>query len=158
MDLEQLVDQLNTLLVHSTRKKDFVTFFAAQINTTTHIVRYVNAGHPPPLIYSGGTFRSLDQRTIPLGLFPVLPDCTIQSEQFTPGDILVSYTDGLFERMNPQGEQFGEDRLRKYILANSYRSADEFTHHLMKEVKEFGQGRDLDDDVTIAVVKNTAAV
>lgn len=158
MDLEQLVDQLNTLLVHSTRKKDFVTFFAAQINTTTHIVRYVNAGHPPPLIYSGEAFRSLDQRTIPLGLFPVLPECTIQSEQFTPGDILVSYTDGLFERMNPQGEQFGEDRLRKFILANSFRSADEFTHHLMKEVKEFGQGRDLDDDVTIAVVKNTAAV
>jgi serine phosphatase RsbU (regulator of sigma subunit) len=158
LDLERLVGQLNALLVRSTRKKDFVTFFAARINASSHIVRYVNAGHPPPLIFSGGVFRSLDQRTIPLGLLPVLPDLTIVSEQFAPGDIFICYTDGLFERMNPDSEQFGEDRVRKYILANSIRNAGEFTHHFMNEVKEFGHGRELDDDVTIAVVKHTAAV
>lgn len=153
MDLEQLIRQLNTVLIHSTRKKDFVSFFAAQIDTSTRSLQYVNAGHPPSLLLSNGIFQPLDQRTVPLGIVSMLPDLRTQSVEFHPGNILVSYTDGLFERMNPQKEQFGEERLRNYILTQHQHDVRQFSFHLMEEVKEFGQGRDLDDDVSIAVVK-----
>lgn len=153
MDLENLTRRLNTLLYQSTRKKDFVTFFAATINTTRRVMTYVNAGHPPSLIYSNGDIRSLAQRTIPLGLFTSLPELAIQTEEFPSGSIFVSYTDGVLERMNLQGEEYGEQRLREYVRAEFHLNAQPFVRQLLEKVKGFGQGKDLDDDVGIAVVK-----
>jgi sigma-B regulation protein RsbU (phosphoserine phosphatase) len=152
-DLEDLIQRVNTLLYQSTRKKDFVTLFAATIDVTRHTVTYVNAGHPPPLIHLNGHIRSLAQRTIPLGLFPSLPELAIATEVFAPGSVFVSYTDGVLERMNTQGEQYGLERLRDYVIAEFRLDAQPLARQLIEEVKKFGQGREPDDDVSVAVVK-----
>jgi sigma-B regulation protein RsbU (phosphoserine phosphatase) len=93
--LENLTQRLNTLLYQSTTKKDFVTFFVAVIDTMRKELTYVNAGHPPPILYSGGDIRSLSQRTIPLGFQASLPHLLRTNEVFPPGSMLIAYTDGL---------------------------------------------------------------
>ena len=153
ISLEDLVQRLNTLLHESTTKKDFVTFFVAEIDTQHNTLRYVNAGHPPPLVYSNGNFRSLSQRTIPLGLYPTLPQLAMGEEVFTTGSFFLSFTDGLLEQTDAQGEQFGEERLREFVQSHAALNAESFTQELLKELKSFGQGKEFSDDVGIAVAK-----
>ena len=153
MELENLIHRLNTLLYQNTDKKNFVTFFAAAINTSSRLITYVNAGHPLPLIHSNGKVRSLAKGTIPLGLQTAFPQIAKHVEEFLPGSILISYTDGLLEQTNAQGEQFGEERLWQYVRNKAHLDAQSFAHQLLEEVRNFGQGKDLDDDVGLAIAK-----
>lgn len=153
IELVNLAQRLNTLLYESTRKKDFVTFFAAEINTSAQMISYVNAGHPPAIVYSNGALRFLAQRTIPLGSIASLPGLTIHTEPFHPGSMFVSFTDGILERMNLQREQYGDDRLREHVLANAHLDVQGFSRQLLEEVRSFGQAKELDDDVGLAIVK-----
>ncbi|MBA4312729.1 MAG: hypothetical protein C0417_08875 [Chlorobiaceae bacterium] len=151
--LEQLVERLNILLFESTQKKNFVTFFVAEIDTTKQIISYVNAGHPSPLIHTDGEIRSLKKGTIPLGVRSILPNMTKQVEEFRIGSTIVSYTDGLLEQFNSQEEQYGEQRLCEFFQSNVHLDARTFVQHLLEQVKDFSKGKVLDDDVGLVVVK-----
>ncbi len=154
IDLQDFVQRLNTLVLHSTDKKNFVTFYAAEVNASRHVLTYVNAGHPPPLFYFEGKVRPLAKGTIPLGLFDSLPQLAKHEEEFPSGSVLVSYTDGLLEQTNPQGEQFGEEHLREYVRTNAHFDAQSFTRSLLAEIKNFAGGTDLHDDISLAIVKH----
>lgn len=153
IELEQLVERLNILLFESTQKKNFVTFFVAEIDTTKQIISYVNAGHPSPLIHADGEIRSLKKGTIPLGVRSILPNMTKQVEEFRVGSTIVSYTDGLLEQFNLQEEQYGEERLCEFFQSNIRLDAQTFAQRLLEKVKDFSKGRVLDDDVGLVVVK-----
>lgn len=152
--LENLAARLNTLLHQSTTKKDFVTFFVVEIDTRHNALRYVNAGHLPPLVYLKGHFRSLSQRTIPLGLYPTLPQLAMAEEEFAPGSLFLSFTDGLLEQTDLQGEQYGEERLTTFVQTHAGLNAERFAQELLNELETFGQGKEFNDDVGIAVVKS----
>ena len=156
IDLENFAQRLNSLVHQSTDKKSFVTFFAAEINTTRQCISYVNAGHPPPLIYAKNEVRSLAKGTLPLGAQSSLPKLVQRTEEFLPGTMFVSYTDGIPERTNLRGEQYGEERLFEYVRAKAHLESEPFTRQLFEEVKDFEKGKDLDDDVSLAVVKHLA--
>jgi serine phosphatase RsbU (regulator of sigma subunit) len=153
IELESLTQRLNTLIYHSTAKKDFVTFFAALIDTLRGVITYVNAGHPPPLLYLREHIRRLSQRTIPLGCQESLPHLHKIEEEFPVGSTLVAYTDGLLEQSDQYGEQYGEERLKKFVHINSDLDVQPFTLQLLEEVRNFGQGKELQDDIGIAAVK-----
>jgi len=72
--------------------------------------------------------------------------------QFSPGDILVFYTDGLTESRNENNEEYSLERLKSLLTTNQSKSAEEFLAVLKKEVKEFSKGTS-HDDMTIIVLK-----
>ena len=152
LSLEEFVERLNDLLRKSTERKTFVTFFAGMIDTDTGKLSYVNAGHPPPFAGRDGRLSPLGRGTIPLGIMPTLPHCTEHTVSFPRGSWLVCYTDGVFERRNGQGEEYGEERLIQSAQRHSDRGATECVNQLLADVRVFGEGRELDDDLTIAVV------
>ena len=153
VDLESLTKRLNSLLYESTTRKDYVTFFVAAIDAARGILQYVNAGHPPPLVCTGGTIRPLSQRTIALGLSSSLPQLNATELEFSPGSIIVAYTDGLLEQTNPEGEQFGDSRLRQFIQAHWGFDARSFVEAFLNELREFGKGGQFSDDVAIIAVR-----
>jgi serine phosphatase RsbU (regulator of sigma subunit) len=152
--LEELTRRANTLIHQSTDKKSFVTFFAAEVDASGGLLSYVNAGHPPPVISSGGSVAALAKGTIPLGVWAALPQLTMHTAAFPRGSILVSYTDGLWEQTNVHGEHFGEEGIRKFVQANADRDARAFVQELLEEIRRFGGGDQLNDDVGISVVKH----
>jgi hypothetical protein len=153
LTLEELAQRLNTLLFESTARKYFVSFFAAEIDTARGVMRYVNAGHPPPLVYADGHVSALAKGGVPLGVRASLPQLTQQSEPLPRGSMLVAFTDGIWERTNAQGEQYGEERLARFIAKHAALPPQSFVQQLLEEVKNFGQSQELDDDVAIAVTK-----
>lgn len=82
-----------------------------------------------------------------------VPQLSLQSEPFPPGAMVVCYTDGIFERRNQEGEEYGEERLKEFIQSHIGLDSQAFAQRLLEEVKAFGQGKDLDDDITVAVAK-----
>jgi sigma-B regulation protein RsbU (phosphoserine phosphatase) len=153
LTLENLAQRLNALLFESTARKYFVSCFAAEIDAGHGVIRYVNAGHPPPLIYAEGRVTTLAKGGVPLGVGPSLPQLTQQSVPLPRGGMLVAFTDGIWERSNSQGEQYGEERLARFVASHAALPPQSFVQQLLEEVKNFGQSQELDDDVAIAVTK-----
>lgn len=152
--LEELTQRLNTLIHQSTDKKSFVTFLAATVDARRSMMRYVCAGHPPPILSSRGTVRSLERGTLPLGVTSTLPRLTAHTENLQAGDLVVCFTDGIIERSNLQGEQYGEEKLLEYVRTHSDSEVGQFIEQLFEEVSDFGRGKEPDDDATIAVVRS----
>ncbi len=152
LTLSEFVERLNDLLRRSTERKTFVTFFVGIVDTKSEMLSFVNAGHPPPLVGRNGQLSPLVRGTIPLGVTSTLPQRTVHTEPFPRGSWLVCYTDGVLERRDAQSEEYGEERLIQSAQRHSNSKATECVNQLLADVRAFGEGRELDDDLTIAVV------
>lgn len=143
--------QVNKQLCENNQAGMFVTAWMAVITLSTGEVCYANAGHNPPLVKSNGSYKWLKSRP---GL--VLAGMEgIKYKQFetklAPGDMLLLYTDGLTEAMNPQQEFLGDARLE--MILNQPETIEymppQLVEHLKKEVQTFADGEEQSDDITI---------
>ncbi len=93
----------------------FVTGVHAELDRSSGLLRYVNSGHPVPLLIRRGKVvkRLSDGRRPLLGLGRA--DVPVGEEQLEPGDWLLLYTDGVTEARDPAGTVFGEARLVDFL-------------------------------------------
>ncbi len=93
----------------------FATALIAELDTDTGLLRWVNAGHPAPLLLRAGRWvKSLEVEPVPplgLGYLGDTADLTVGSEQLEPADRVLLYTDGVIEARSPEGDFFGLNRL-----------------------------------------------
>jgi sigma-B regulation protein RsbU (phosphoserine phosphatase) len=73
--------------------------------------------------------------------------------KLNPGDILLLYTDGVTEAMNPQGALFGEERLEKTLRDNRQKPLKELLESVLASVKQFAGEREQSDDITLFGIK-----
>jgi phosphoserine phosphatase RsbU/P len=73
-------------------------------------------------------------------------------QQFQPGDQIIFYTDGITEASNPEGKQFGTDRL-DHALENCSLQASALLDSVLRSVEEFANGHPADDDRTLIVAR-----
>jgi sigma-B regulation protein RsbU (phosphoserine phosphatase) len=114
---------------------------------------YSNAGHNPPLLLnSKGEASFIEYGEQPLGMFP---DTRYHQYHLLlePGDIMVLYTDGVTEASDPDGVEFGRDRLVQAVKDNYDRPARELIASLEMAVLEWTANRGATDDVTFFVIK-----
>lgn len=70
---------------------------------------------------------------------------------YQQGDVLILYTDGIVEARNPAGDDFGEERLARFLDAHHHGSADEILSGLWTTVEHFTQGGERDDAAVMMV-------
>ncbi len=89
----------------------FTTGVLARLDLDSGLLRYVNAGHPAPMVLRrGGVVARLDQgRRMPLGLGD--PQVEVATIRLEPGDRILMFTDGVTEARDRTGDAFGEERL-----------------------------------------------
>jgi len=93
-----VVERLNRLLWTEAEESQMATMLYVIVDPAASTVRWVNAGHPPPLVISGGEVRFLQgDASVPLGVLP-FPTYEEVTAPMNPGDALLLYTDGLVER------------------------------------------------------------
>ncbi len=159
--VKSVVAMLNRLICASVTTARYVTCFYGQLDAADGSFLFVNAGHNPPLLLrgsdpeaekSGAVFEHLSRGGLVLGLFP---DGNFDEGevQLRPGDVLVTYTDGVTEAMNVQQEEFSEDRLRAAIAEVCQRSAKEILNHIIAVVSQWSKGAPQHDDITVVVLK-----
>src|SRR4051794_29048811 len=95
----------------------FVTALIAELELSAGRLRWVSAGHPPPLLLRDGRLiKELDlEPAPPLGTRLATTAPTVGQESLEPGDMLLLYTDGLSEARRPGGELFTVERLGQFI-------------------------------------------
>ncbi|MEV0719760.1 PP2C family protein-serine/threonine phosphatase [Asanoa sp. NPDC050611] len=109
--LDEVATAVDRVLVDEFSDSRFVTAVLAELSLADGRLRYVNAGHPPPvLLRAGRAVRTLkDGGRTPLGI--LAGGTTVAETVFEPGDRLLLFTDGVTEARDPEGVQFGLDRL-----------------------------------------------
>jgi sigma-B regulation protein RsbU (phosphoserine phosphatase) len=76
-----------------------------------------------------------------------------QTLQLEPGDLLVAYSDGVTEARNPDGEEFGEERLLACVRGNCNLAPSELLQCVFYAVNEFSAGAAQGDDLTLLVLR-----
>src|SRR5688572_9045013 len=132
----------------------FGTFFAASLDSQTAALTYASAGHTEGLWWQhkNQKFEKLLTTALPIG---ILPDNEISEKQILlcPGDILIFYSDGITETLNPQEELFGVDRLMEVAHPSETDSIYTLAQHILTEVDSFSNSAPLVDDLTLVMLK-----
>ncbi len=151
--LEETVVSINRYLAENTPANRFITLFVAELDPVTADLKFINAGHNPPLIgRTDGTVEQLASGGLPLGIMP-LATYEVGAAQLGHGDVLVIYSDGVSEANNLAEEEFGLDRLIEVVKANINRSASGIRDKVESALSEFTGTAPANDDITLVIVK-----
>ena len=158
-DLPSMAETLNSLLYASSTSGKFATFFYAQLHPETDQMTSINAGHNYPLVIRcAGGCDELEKGGVMLGMFPndVLSEITEYEQETTQlcsGDVVLFYTDGVTETVNPDEELYGEERLEAVATRVKGENVDQICQAIYNDVIEFQGEAQQFDDLTLMVLK-----
>lgn len=155
LTLDAALVTINRMVFENTPDDMFITLFAACYTPSEGGLSFVNAGHNPPMLFRrSGETAVLSDGGLLLGVRDGVNYST-GTVKCMPGDTLLLYTDGVTEAMNPDGEEFGEERLRRIVGASAGLPLDELLAGIEREAASF-QGTDVfSDDFTLLALRKT---
>ena len=156
-DHENATASLNALLCRKTATERFSTMFWGYFDPKTSVLRYINAGHLPPLLIRIGESGDLEVQRLEtggpvLGLIPDIP-FTQGQQIIRKSDVLVAFSDGIVEAQGVYGEEFGEQRLIDAIREGWNDSASGIRNSVLNQVRTFMNDGAAMDDQSIFVVR-----
>ncbi len=144
-------------VINATGQPVFATAFYGVVDTAAATLTHANAGHPPPLVLRGATGAveplALDNPEPAAGLMEDFA-YSRHAVPFQPGDVLLGYTDGLFEASDASGAMFGDTRLHDQLSGARGVPGSEIIERMMKDVEAFTGRKDFDDDLCLLVVES----
>jgi serine phosphatase RsbU (regulator of sigma subunit) len=150
---EEICNRLSRLLYRRTPPEKYATAFLAALETATGRLRYTNAGHNPPLVLrAAGAPQELDATGVPIGLLPQAVYAAGETA-LAPGDVLVLYTDGLVEATDPDGEEYGLERLKEVCRCGRGESSAALAKLIAQDLEDFARGVPFADDRTLVVAR-----
>lgn len=155
-DPASLLNQINELISRDCAQSGaFTTMFFMELEPNSKKVRWVRAGHEPPLHYhaKSGSITKLGGVGVVLGIDDSYTFDNQVTEGIEAGDIILIGTDGIFETRNSDNIVFGQQAVNKIIADNYEQPAAVIQESLVSEVKQFRGDMDQEDDITLVVVK-----
>jgi sigma-B regulation protein RsbU (phosphoserine phosphatase) len=153
-DLPGLVADLDAYLRAVTPDDMFVSLFLGVLDVGTGRLRYVNAGHPPPVLVGGPPGEPL---RLPVGgpILGILPGVTWNegAAVLEPGSLLALFSDGIPESRRDDGEPFGEERLVGLLRRAGRGPATAVVGRLLATVAHFTGWTEPADDQSLVVVR-----
>jgi len=141
----------NRLLLESAPEAMYASLFFADYNERSGRLRYVNCGHPAPVLLRGEHACWLQPTTTVLGLFRDW-QCSVADVCLQPGDTLLLYTDGVTEASDSSGEELGQDQLLAMLKAQGGLPLSRLLKGCVEQIRRFVPG-DLCDDLTLVVLR-----
>ncbi len=158
LPIEQAFTQANNELCSGNEAGMFVTSWQGNIDLQTGLMKFVNAGHNPPLVKKkDGKFEYLKSRAgFVLAGYEGFP-YKAQEYQLEKGDMVLLYTDGITEATSAAEVLFGEDRLINYLngLSDDMLKPEIILKGVIGAVNEFvGDAPQFDDETMVCFVYN----
>ncbi len=151
--LKEFIVDLNTSVNRITGGERFITFFVAEFDRYTNVLRFINAGHNPPILASANQTILLREGCTILGSFQELPEIQVGEVRLTEPSLILTYTDGLIDVQNAEGEYFDDLILQQFVEANHSLSAADFNQALQEEINRFKGDKGYPDDFTVLTSK-----
>jgi len=155
VEVPQLLDHSDRLLYERLRRRLFIAANYGHVVPGNRQVHLFNAAQQALFFdaQTGGCREiEVEGSTYPLGIVGrggYVPHPLTLNQ----GDMVVCFSDGLPEALNPQEEMFEHERLKATIQEASAAEPEELVNHVFQEVFDFTQGREKSDDLTLLVVK-----
>jgi len=153
MKMVHTLKKLNSVIYRSAYSTRFVSLFYAEMEDDGNLF-YANAGHPSPLLFHEEKITKLDTSGIVFGAMPEIEPHR-SYVNMPVGSILLLFSDGIYERQNSSGEEFGLKRLKKTMLQNSGLKVEDILKSIFQAAEEFGNKEKWQDDATAVVIKRT---
>lgn len=151
--LDCFIRDLNQSVNLITKGERFITFFIAAYDQKNQSLRYVNAGHNPPVLVNEGKLHLLDRGCTILGSFPEIPELEVGEVKLDGEAIILTFTDGLTDLQNEAGDYLNEDILYSFVRSNYRLTAKHFNQNLMEHLETFKGDKTYPDDFTILTCK-----
>ena len=149
--LGEAVAAANEALCEGNAANMFVTAWIGEIDLATGTVRYVNAGHNPPIVLRAKDGTADYLRSRPGLVLGAMPGAKYRTGEISlgRGDAIYLYTDGLTEQTDPNGELFGEARLELLLAGGGFLAHPETcTGAVLAGVEAHAAGAPQSDDRT----------
>ena len=130
----------------------FASMIFMEISPKSGQIKYVNAGHFPPLFISKDGITELPKGDAALGLMTNTNYSDV-SVELNSGDMFIAYSDGVIESINDFKLFFGRDRLFEIIKNNYGRSATDLGRSLLSAVENFRGEAKANDDLSFVILK-----
>jgi sigma-B regulation protein RsbU (phosphoserine phosphatase) len=151
-NLAVALQAVNRQVYGSSLASRYATLFYGVVDEATRTLHYVNAGHNPPMVIRpDGSTIWLTTGGAPVGLFPD----SIYEEglvQLGSGDLILAYTDGVVESLNPSHREWGTEGLRIAATESDAETADDMVEAIMQSMDQFSHAYQT-DDATVAIVR-----
>jgi sigma-B regulation protein RsbU (phosphoserine phosphatase) len=159
-----LLIEVNLIISEHLDSRSFITMTYALIDLQAGVMTFCRAGHTPLIFLAGPSStlpaaRVLTPSGMVLGLridgaaekFSEL----LEEERvdLSPGDVIVLFTDGITEAMNPESDLFGETRLSRIVEEHGHLESGELRERIMREIEAFVGSADQHDDMTMILLK-----
>ena len=151
MKMVHTLKKLNRVIYQSVYSTRFISLFYAEMETNGTLF-YVNAGHPSPIMVYNNEVTELESTGLVFGALPEI-DLRRSYIEIYPDSVLVLFSDGIVERQNTVGEEFGLALLKDVIIKNSDLDAEEIVNAIFLAANKFGGKRKWKDDATVVVIK-----
>jgi sigma-B regulation protein RsbU (phosphoserine phosphatase) len=137
------------------RNTKYLTMFMAFVENEGRALRYVNAGHVPPVVIrANGNQEWLETGGMVVGL---LPDARYDCGSVALGkdDLLIACTDGITEAMDTEGNEYTRERLADSVAKCRMQKPEEILRCILEEVDQHSRGGMHEDDRVLMVMKVT---
>jgi len=151
---QELVAHLNKTVCRVAPRNRFVTLSYVELNTATHTLHYVNAGHAPEpmLVRTSGVVERLKAGGVPLGILDGFA-YPLGEVALEPGDFIFQCSDGVTETVDNDDNEFGEERLQELLVGQIGRSPLEIRGAVQSSLAEFAAGAPQPDDLTLVIMR-----
>ena len=160
-----ILKRVNDFVSEDVKRGMFVTIFFVVLDAEQRKISFASAGHNPLILFRAREQKAyfLNPKGIPLGM--QLPEgmdfggkLEADSVKLQKDDLLVIYTDGVTEAMNPKREQYGIERFLGFIREHAQLNTDDFVAALQRDLSRFTGNAPQNDDITLVVIKEEVAL
>ena len=155
-DLARVFQLINRFLCEHSEVGRYATMFFGILSPNGRL-DYINAGHPPPLLLRRGEVTEpFKEGFYPVGLVPET-DYAMSQAELQPDDVLILYSDGVTEALNPEDQMFGVPRLCAVLADHQNVPLEQLQKDILESVQDFSRGTSQGDDITLLLIRYRAA-
>jgi len=154
-DLPTVAAGVNNLLAEDLDVGRFVTAFIGILDPGAHTLEYIAGGQGPLLLVSPDRVESRIADALPFAVIPGTEYEAPQRFELAPGATLVLLTDGFYEAVDPNDEQFGEQRVVEFVKRNAAVPLTQLVDDLHADIEKFTRGSKQADDLTAVLIRRS---
>lgn len=155
-ELPQVMAHMNRLIYEASAVNRYATFFFGIFDPAAGSFDYVNAGHNPPVLLRKAA-DEYERLRLDCGgpVVGLLPEASYEEGSLVlrPGDLLLTYTDGISEAMNSADEEWGEEAMILAAQQTSQETAEDIVKAVFAAADVFAGNASQHDDMTLLVMK-----
>jgi sigma-B regulation protein RsbU (phosphoserine phosphatase) len=154
LTLSDLVEKINKIFHRDSLKSIFASLLYLELEAGKNEIKFINAGHMPPILIKKDSIEPMDKGGAALGL---MKDLKLKEEMLAleSGEKFFIYSDGLTEAVDEEGAFFGDVRMMKVLNKQQQRSAEELGKYIVSTIEDFRGNAKMSDDLSIVIIEKT---